>query len=113
MSCGQAVSKIVMSENVVFLYITTEHLATNFLRAIRLGVGGLVQADGTYQTNWNGFPVIPLGTTDLAEWPVPPDRPCGGLHRERSGVQILLEINGANGCRVLDKGARHPAPVGG
>ena len=55
-----------MSENVVFLYITTEHLATNFLRAIRLGVGGLVQADGTYQTNWNGFPVIPLGTTDLA-----------------------------------------------
>ena len=25
-----------------------------------------MQADGTYQTNWNGLPIIPMGTTDLA-----------------------------------------------
>ena len=34
--------------------------------AQKLGIGGLCQGDGTYQTNWNGLPVIPLGTTDLA-----------------------------------------------
>lgn len=55
-----------MNESVIFIYICTEHGAMNFVRAQKLGIGGLCQGDGTYQTNWNGLPVIPLGTTDLA-----------------------------------------------
>ena len=62
----QGATKLVLAENIVFLYCTMEHSALNFVRAQRLGIGGLVQADGTYQTNWNGLPIIPMGTTDLA-----------------------------------------------
>ena len=62
----QGVTKLVLAENIVFLCCTTGHSALNFMRAQRLGIGGLVQGDGTYQTNWNGLPIIPMGTTDLA-----------------------------------------------